>query len=125
MLLTTQYMEEAEHLAHQIVGHGSSGGGRAWGTALLRSKDQLEGAAPSLRGRPVGPGESMLDLVSRFGTTTPRVDRDLKRVGVPIKGGAKVLIDAGRALEDDGIELEDLGIRLLVFGRCFPARQAT
>jgi ABC-2 type transport system ATP-binding protein len=55
--------------------------------------------------------EKAFSILSRFGTTPPRVDRDLKRIGAPIKGGAKVLIEAGRALDDGGIELEDLGIR--------------
>ena len=33
------------------------------------------------------------------------------RSAAPIKGGAKVLIAAGRALDDGGIDVEDLGIR--------------
>jgi ABC-2 type transport system ATP-binding protein len=40
-----------------------------------------------------------------------RIDADLNRVSLPVQGGARVLIAAGRALEDAGIELEDLGIR--------------
>ncbi len=32
-------------------------------------------------------------------------------MSLPITGGAKVLIAAGRALDNEGIALEDLGIR--------------
>lgn len=50
-------------------------------------------------------------LVAGFGSAPPRVDRDLNEVSLPIKGGTKVLIAAGRAVDDDGIALEDLAIR--------------
>jgi ABC-2 type transport system ATP-binding protein len=39
------------------------------------------------------------------------VDRESNQFSFPIKGGADVLIAAGRAIDDDGIALEDLGIR--------------
>jgi ABC-2 type transport system ATP-binding protein len=35
----------------------------------------------------------------------------LKQIRVPTKGGAKVLIAAGRFLDDGGVALNDLGIR--------------
>ena len=41
----------------------------------------------------------------------PRLDPDLNQVSLPIQGGAKLLIAAGRVIDDDGIALEDLGIR--------------
>ena len=50
-------------------------------------------------------------LVAPFGSTPPRLNVDLKQISLPVKGSAKVLIAAGRALDDHGIALEDLGIR--------------
>ena len=109
VLLTTQYMEEAEHLAHQIVVM-DLGKVVARGTAD-DLKDQLGGNVLEVCVLDEADLERASSIISRFGTTPPRVDRDLKRIGIPIKGGAKVLVDAGRALDDDGIEMADLGIR--------------
>ena len=50
-------------------------------------------------------------LVAGFGDVAPHLNPDLKEVSLPVKGSAKVLIAAGRALDDSGIALDDLGIR--------------
>ena len=55
--------------------------------------------------------EKATSLIAGLGSAPPRLDAALSRVTVPVKGGARVLIAAGRALDDAGIELEDLGIR--------------
>ena len=109
VLLTTQYMDEAEHLADRIIVL-DTGRVVAQGTAD-ELKDQLGGDVLEIRVADLGR--------SRAGRRTwwPRsaarrpASIDLKEVSLPVKGSAKVLIAAGRALDDSGIALDDLGIR--------------
>ncbi len=109
VLLTTQYMEEAEHLADSIIvidtGHIV-----AQGTAD-ELKDHLGGNVLEIRVSEVADLQRTASLVAEFGSVPPRLDPDLKQVSLPINGGATALIAAGRALEDNGIALDDLGIR--------------
>lgn len=109
VLLTTQYMEEAEHLAHGVVVI-DDGRVVAQGTAG-ELKDRLGGNVLQVRVKNRIDLDRVCSLVARFGSAAPRLDPDLNQVSLPIKGGAKVLIAAGRAIDDDGIALEDLGIR--------------
>ena len=109
VLLTTQYMEEAEHLADGIVVL-DTGCVVAQGTAD-ELKDQLGGDVLEIRVTDVADLERAATLVAEFGDVVPRLNADLKEVSLPVKGSAKVLIAAGRALDDSGIALDDLGIR--------------
>jgi ABC-2 type transport system ATP-binding protein len=109
VLLTTQYMEEAEHLAQAIVvldaGHVA-----AQGTAD-ELKDQMGGNVLEVQVVKRADLEKAAALIADMARAPLRLDADLNRVSLPVKGGARVLIAAGRALDDAGIELEDLGIR--------------
>jgi ABC-2 type transport system ATP-binding protein len=109
VLLTTQIMEEAEHLANQIVVM-DNGRVVAHGTAD-ELKDHLGGNVLEVRVTHSSDLEKATTLVTDLASTRPRLDPDLKQISFPIEGGASVLIAAGRALEDGGIEIEDLGIR--------------
>ena len=110
-------MEEAEHLAHQIVVM-DLGRVVARGTAD-ELKDHLGGDVLEVCVAIPADLES-LSRSSRVPGDPPRVDRDLKRIGAPINGGAKVLIEAGRALDDEGIELGGPRHQAAVSGRCLP-----
>jgi ABC-2 type transport system ATP-binding protein len=109
VLLTTQYMEEAEHLAQAIVvldaGHVA-----ARGTAD-ELKDQLGGNVLEVQVTKRADLDKAASLIAALGTAPVRLEPALNRVTLPVKGGARVLIAAGRALDDAGVELEDLGIR--------------
>jgi ABC-2 type transport system ATP-binding protein len=109
VMLTTQYMEEAEHLANQIV---VMDGGQvvAQGTAD-ELKDHLGGNVLEVRVAEQRDLKRAAALMAGLASTTPRLDPDLNQISFPIQGGAKVLIAAGRALDDGGIDVEDLGIR--------------
>jgi ABC-2 type transport system ATP-binding protein len=108
VLLTTQYMEEAERLADRIV-------------VIDTGRIIAEGRAEQLKAR-VG-GDFLEVRVARSADleraeatvaavvgTEPRVDRDQRRLSVPTTGGTSLLIEAGRRLEEDGIALDDIGI---------------
>jgi ABC-2 type transport system ATP-binding protein len=109
VLLTTQYMEEAEHLADGIVVI-SAGRVVAKGTAD-ELKDRLGGDVLEARVTNRADLDRATALVAACGSTPPRVDADLNLIRLATLGGAKVLIAAGRALDDAGIALDDLRIR--------------
>ena len=109
VLLTTQYMEEAEHLANAII---VLDGGRivAQGTAD-ELKDRLGGNVLEIRVTNRADLERAASLVTGLGTSPPHFESELNRVSLPIKDGPRALIAAGRTLDDSGIALDDIGIR--------------
>jgi daunorubicin resistance ABC transporter ATP-binding subunit len=109
VLLTTQYMEEAEHLANDIIVL-NAGRVVAQGTAD-QLKEELGGDVLEVRVAKHADLERAADLVTEFGTAPPRLNHDLDQFNIPIQDGVKALIAAGRALDDGGIDLVDLGIR--------------
>ena len=109
VLLTTQYMEEAEHLAQAIVVL-DAGRIAAQGTAD-ELKDQLGGDVLEVQVTKRADLQKAASLIAGLASASPRLDAALNRVTLPVKGGARVLIAAGRALDDAGVELVDLGIR--------------
>jgi ABC-2 type transport system ATP-binding protein len=109
VLLTTQYMEEAEHLAQAIVVL-DAGRVAAQGTAD-ELKDQLGGDVLEVQVTRPGDLPKAASLIAGLSSTPPRLDTALHRVTLPARGGTRVLIAAGRALDDAGVELEDLRIR--------------
>jgi daunorubicin resistance ABC transporter ATP-binding subunit len=109
VLLTTQYMEEAEHLANSIVVL-DSGRVVAKGTAD-ELKDRLGGNVLEVRVNKRADLDRAASLIANFGNGPSRTNPDLNQVLLPIRDGASVLIAAGRALQDHGVALDDLGIR--------------
>jgi ABC-2 type transport system ATP-binding protein len=109
VLLTTQYMEEAERLAHRIAVLGA---GRvvAEGTA-----GQLKGrlGGDRLEARVADPADlaRAAALLGELAGAEPHLDPEQQRVSVPTRGGTPFLLAAGRRLEDERIALDDLGIR--------------
>jgi ABC-2 type transport system ATP-binding protein len=107
VLLTTQYLEEADQLAQDIVviDHGKV---IAHGTAE-QLKDQIGGdrvevvvVDPTAVGRAV-------DALRSVSSGEP-VAEEL-RVSAPVSGGSTVLVDAIRALDAQGVEVSDLVLR--------------
>jgi daunorubicin resistance ABC transporter ATP-binding subunit len=109
VLLTTQYMEEAERLAHRIVVL-DLGSVIAEGTAE-QLKDQLGGDVLEVRVADRADLARAAGLLAEFGHAQPHVDADHQRVSVPTMGGTPFLLAAGERFADERIALDDLGIR--------------
>ncbi len=109
VVLTTQYMEEAESLADQIV-LLDSGRVVASGTAD-QLKDRLGGDVLEVRVADRADLEAAAAILTPFSQGGLAVDSDVKTVSFHVTGRADVLVAAGRALDDRGIALDDLGIR--------------
>jgi ABC-2 type transport system ATP-binding protein len=102
-------MEEAEHLADTIIvldtGHVAASG------TTDQLKDQLGGNVLEVRVSDRADLDRAVSLIADLGSASPRTNPDLNQVLLPVMNGARVLIAAGRALDDQGIALDDLGIR--------------
>jgi ABC-2 type transport system ATP-binding protein len=109
LLLTTQYLEEADRLAHDIavVDHGRviergtsdqlkarTGGERV--EVVVHEREHIEVADAVLRG---------------FGKGDTVVETHTRRVTVPVSGGAKLLAEVIRELDGRGVEIDDIGLR--------------
>ena len=109
LLLTTQYLEEADHLAHDIcvVDHGRviargtsdqlkarTGGERV--EVVVHEREHITVTAEILRG--LGKGEVA-------------VEDHTRKLTVPVSGGAKLLAEVIRELDARGVEIDDIGLR--------------
>ncbi|MFD0316979.1 ATP-binding cassette domain-containing protein [Streptomyces flavalbus] len=109
LLLTTQYLEEADHLAHDIavvdqgkvIARGTSdqlkartGGERV--EVVVHEREHITTAGEVLRG---------------FGKGDVTVEDHTRKLTVPVTGGAKLLAEVIRELDVRGIEIDDIGLR--------------
>jgi ABC-2 type transport system ATP-binding protein len=110
LLLTTQYLDEADELADEIV-------------VIDRGRVIAAGTAEQLKDRVGGdvvefevPDESRLpgaaDVVASIGHASPTVDQASGRVSLPVGDrGSQALIEVVRALDAAGVESSGLGLR--------------
>ncbi|WP_435107268.1 ATP-binding cassette domain-containing protein [Nocardiopsis synnemataformans] len=109
VLLTTQYLEEADQLADRIsvvdsgrvVAEGTPeelksrlGGDRL--DVVLHEAAALDGAAA---------------LIGRVTGERPEIEADARRIGVGVRNRVAALTEVVRALEEEGIAVEDVALR--------------
>lgn len=109
VLLTTQYMEEADHLADticvidngRIVARGTSDElkARSGGDVLqitVADHSQLE---------------QVRQVIVPLSEKEPQIDTVLGQVSLPVVNGTHVLVDAVRSLDEHSIEIADIALR--------------
>ncbi|MEV4823723.1 ATP-binding cassette domain-containing protein [Micromonospora sp. NPDC049274] len=117
VLLTTQYLEEADQLAHRIsvidagrvVAEGSpdelksmTGGDRI--EVVVRDAADLNQAAR---------------IVASICAAQPERDPEVRRLSVSVADRVAGLVDVVRALDDAGIAVEDIGLRRATLDEAF------
>ncbi|MGE0817843.1 MAG: ATP-binding cassette domain-containing protein [Candidatus Nanopelagicales bacterium] len=109
VLLTTQYLEEADQLAEQIV-------------VIDKGKVIAKGTSDQLKTQV---GGDRLEIVATAGTDLAQaasalravsdgdvaIDADTRTLRAPVSGGSTVLVEAVRALDAAGIKVDDLALR--------------
>jgi ABC-2 type transport system ATP-binding protein len=109
LLLTTQYLEEADLLADNIVviDHGKV---IAEGTAD-DLKSQVGGERLEITVGDEAHIASAVSVLSPLAAGEITVDDGRRSLVVPVSGGAAVLADALRRLDGEGVSLDDVGLR--------------
>jgi len=108
VLLTTQYLDEADQLADNIV-------------VIDRGNKIAEGTSDQLKAQVGGERievtvvdetrtEEAAKLLTPYAVGEPQIDYEAHVVRVPVSGGAKVLGEALRTLEAANIALDDVGL---------------
>jgi daunorubicin resistance ABC transporter ATP-binding subunit len=109
VLLTTQYLEEADHLADRIVVM-DAGRVIASGTAA-ELKAQVGGERLELQAVPGQDPAPLAAALAGLGDGPPTVDAELGRVVLPITGGPGILPDVAARLAGAGLRVADLALR--------------
>jgi ABC-2 type transport system ATP-binding protein len=109
VLLTTQYLEEADQLARHVViiDHGRA----IAAGAPDELKDRVGTTMIEVRPRVRGDLPDVAAALGTIGCETPHTDRDARRVSARVDGGADQLRDIVRLLDERGIEADDVGLR--------------
>ena len=109
LLLTTQYLEEADHLADEIlvIDHGRA---IAQGTA-----DQLKAQVGGERVEVTVADAADLDaarvVLARHALGEVQTDSHDRSLNAPVSGGAETLTQALRDLDAAGVRISDVGLR--------------
>ncbi|MGD9793256.1 MAG: ATP-binding cassette domain-containing protein [Acidimicrobiia bacterium] len=109
VLLTTQYLEEADQLARDIVivDHGK--------VIASGTPDELKdkGGRDVIEVHPRSRADlaAIAEILSTVAAEPPRTDADTQRVSAPVDGGAKELAAVVRLLDDRGLHVDDIGLR--------------
>ncbi len=109
LLLTTQYLEEADRLADTIVVLDAGQVIAAGSPAELKAR--VGGHRLELITLPGHDPAPLVEALAGFGRGTPEVDRGLGRVILPVEDGPGVLADVATRLAAADLRVADLGLR--------------
>jgi ABC-2 type transport system ATP-binding protein len=108
LMLTTQYLEEADALADRlaVIDHGrviADGTTEELKAQLGRDVVEVQIAGDA-------DVDEALAQVRHLATGEPHADRDTRRLALPASGGPQSLLAVVRALDEAGIGIEDVGL---------------
>ena len=109
VLLTTQYLDEADHLADQVVivdrGRAVASGSPA------ELKARIGGNVIELHVRDGQDLAAVAELIGRFNRGGAQVDEPTRRVSVRVESGGEQLLDAMQLVTAAGVDLDDIALR--------------
>ncbi len=109
VLLTTQYLDEADHLASQIViiDHGRA---VAAGTPT-ELKRQIGGNVIEVHARNSRDLTSIAEMLGQLDHAHAEIDEPTRRVSVRVGAGSHGLMTAVQSVHATGVEIEDIAMR--------------
>jgi len=117
VLLTTQYLDEADQLAARIaiIDHGK--------VIAEGTPDELKSRAgiDVIQVHVSNPADidAAVAVLAPLGAEPPRIDRPTRSVAVPVAQGSARLLDAVRALDGLGLAVSDIGLRRATLDEVF------
>lgn len=108
VLLTTQYLEEADQLADRVavIDRGRTIANDTPDALKRDIGDRIEVVV-----REAGDLPKSASIVARAASAEPTVDQDERTIQAPVTDRVAALTEVARALSDAGVRVEDIGLR--------------